>query len=105
MITASEATGQISFWQDYLNTQFDPAHLLSELGFTVIFDVILIFLVWGKIVKPYIKAKLDQAHDELDAEHNVVDHNVQKTPRQPAARFDHTRHQPFPPEDKINAMH
>ena len=69
---------------DYLSTQFDPAHILSELGFTIVFDLILIWLVWGKLIKPYINRKVQRAHQELDEEHGV-EHPV-KAPERPVER-------------------
>jgi hypothetical protein len=65
----NEAGQHVSLWQDYLNTQFDPAHLLSELGFTVFFDLLVVFVIWGKFLKPRL---FKQIHDELDAEHGVT---------------------------------
>lgn len=47
MITAvAEAAKHVSLWTDYVHTQFDPAHLLSELGFTLFFDGIVAALLW-----------------------------------------------------------
>jgi hypothetical protein len=64
-----------NLWCDYVHTQFDPAHLLSELGFTIVFDFVLLWLVWGKILKPRI---MKQVHAELDAEHGITheDHDT-----------------------------
>lgn len=55
-----------SFWQDYLSIQFDPAHLLSELGFTLVFDL----LGW-LFVKKLVSKLLWKWHLEIDKEHGV----------------------------------
>jgi hypothetical protein len=62
--------------EDILQTVLSPSHIIAELIFSIVFDLVLIFLVWGKLIKPYVKRKLDQAHQELDAEHGV-DHHLQ----------------------------
>lgn len=78
MILADAAAPNCNLWCDYVATQFDPAHLLSELGFTIVFDFILLWLVWGKILKPRI---MKQVHKELDAEHGITheDHDDTST--------------------------
>lgn len=65
---AEEATNNLPLWKDYLQTQFDPAHLLSETGFTIVFDVVLGWFAWGKILKPRL---MKQVHQEIDKEHGV----------------------------------
>lgn len=62
----------MTLWQDYLATQFDPAHLLSELGFTLVFDGILAVL-WRRVLKPrLIRRTIDEAHHEIDASHGMA---------------------------------
>lgn len=59
---------------DYLHTQFDPAHLLSELGFTLVFDLLLIplfLLAYKKLIKPLIVKDL---HEAMDEEHGIEHH-------------------------------
>ena len=70
----NEAGHQVTLWQDYLSTQFDPAHLLSELGFTIAFEILQLVLwvwLWHKVIKPRWFA---QAHAAIDAEHGVEHH-------------------------------
>lgn len=74
MFLAEAGVNCTNLWCDYVSTQFDPAHLLSELGFTIIFDLILIWLVWGKLIKPYLRRQFEKQHEELDQEHGIV-HN------------------------------
>jgi ABC-type nickel/cobalt efflux system permease component RcnA len=71
---AEAGTACTSLWCDYLSTQFDPAHLLSELGFTIIFDLILVWLVWGKLIKPYLDKRVNQAHTDFDTDHGITHH-------------------------------
>jgi hypothetical protein len=71
----SDTTSCTTVWCDYLHTQFDAAHILSELGFTIVFDLVLLFLVWGKVIKPFLTRKLSKLHDDLDAEHHVEHHD------------------------------
>lgn len=69
VLADGDASAHLSLWQDYLQTQFDPAHLLSETGFTIVFDVIIGWLIWGKILKPRL---MKEVHKEIDAEHGVT---------------------------------
>lgn len=71
----------MTFFQDYLEVQFDPAHLLAELGFNLVFDFLVLWLIWGRIIKPYVASKLAQQHEELDVEHGV-DHDEYKSVEQ-----------------------
>jgi hypothetical protein len=63
IVFAVEASQHISFWQDYLQTQFDPAHILSELGFTAVFDG-LILALGGKCIKRYVLKTAHQEHQQ-----------------------------------------
>lgn len=56
----------MNFWQEYLHIQFDPAHLLAELGFTLVFDL----MAW-LLVKKLVNKILWRWHLELDKEHGV----------------------------------
>lgn len=68
VLADGDASKHLPLWKDYLQTQFDYAHLLSETGFTIVFDGIIGWLVWGKILKPRI---MKQVHTEIDTEHGV----------------------------------
>lgn len=108
MTLADAGSHCTTFWCDYVSTQFDPAHLLSELGFTIIFEllqVIVIVVLWRKAIKPLIERRINKVHAELDAEHHVVhhDHTEGEKPKQPEFHYDSDmvmRFQPFPPERK-----
>jgi hypothetical protein len=70
---------QVSFWQDYISVAFDPAHIFAELTYQLVFDVLVLFLLWSKFAKPYFEAKLKQQHKELDAEHGIDHHEEVET--------------------------
>jgi len=51
----------------------DPAHILAELGWTVIQDVLIIGLLYGVVFKRVILPKLRKdIHEEIDAEHGIT---------------------------------
>lgn len=54
----------MTFWQDYLSVQFDPAHCLSELVFSIIFELLQIVIV-AVIVRK-------RCHPKFDAEHGLT---------------------------------
>lgn len=60
-----------SLWIDYLSVQFDAAHLLAELGFSIVFElvqlVVVVFL-WRRIIKPRL---VKDVHKQIDSEHGV----------------------------------
>ncbi len=63
-----------TLWCDYVATQFDPAHLLSELGFTLVFTLVEL-LIWRKLIKPRIMNAIKrEVHTEIDTEHGIVHH-------------------------------
>lgn len=68
-----------TLWCDYYHTQVDPAHVLSELGFSIVFEIlqaVVIYVLWRKFIKPRWFAK---AHIEFDEEHGLThkgDHRV-----------------------------
>lgn len=60
-------------FDEYMHVAFDPAHILAELTFTLVFD--FLFLA---ILIPLIKATLNNfksnLHKELDEEHGIPPH-------------------------------
>lgn len=58
---------------EYLHVMFDPAHLLAELSFTIIFDFVFLAMLI-----PLIKIMLNNfrraLHKELDEEHGIEPH-------------------------------
>ena len=56
-------------WRDYLSVQFDPAHLLAELGFSIAFELAQLVLI-VKWLKPRLHKRFDRDHNLT---HNGVD--------------------------------
>ena len=54
----------------------DPAHIMAELGWTVIQDVVLIWLLYGTLWKKVIFPRL---HDKFDKEHAIEHHDDHKS--------------------------
>lgn len=74
-MSAEAGSSCATFLCDYLHTQFDPAHLLSETVFSLVQDVVIGFLLWGKGIKPYLARREERLHQQLDAEHHVEHHD------------------------------
>ena len=54
----------------------DPGHFIAEIGFTIVTDVVLVFLVWQLLIKkilvPRLKKQLRKdLHEELDKEMHI----------------------------------
>lgn len=62
----------LGFWQEVWSIFGDPAHIVAELGWTVIQDVILIWLLYGTLWKKVILPKL---HEKFDREHKITHHD------------------------------
>lgn len=61
------------FWQEYVHVAFDPAHILGELTFTLVFDfLILVLLV--RFIKGFMNSFKKELHTELDEEHGIPPH-------------------------------
>ena len=56
--------------ESFVEIATDPAHILAELVFTLVFDLVIIAFIWGVIFKklllPLITKKV---HAEIDIEH------------------------------------
>ena len=56
--------------ESFVEIATDPAHILAELVFTLVFDLVIIAFIWGVIFKklllPFITKKV---HEEIDVEH------------------------------------
>jgi len=54
----------------------DPSHILAELAWTLIQDVVLIWLLYGTVWKKMILPRLRrEIHKEIDEEHNITHHD------------------------------
>lgn len=50
----------------------DPAHVMAELGWTIIQDILIIGLLYGIVFKKVILPKLQKdIHKEIDIEHGI----------------------------------
>ena len=66
------------FWSDFVSIATDPAHLLFEFLFSVVFDFIIVTLLYGIVVQKVIIPRLRKSlHEEIDTEHGV-DHPKDK---------------------------
>lgn len=74
MITAGaeHAHDEHGFWEEFLGLLTDPAHLAFELVFTLVFDLLVVTVLYGIIVKKIIIPRLRKSiHEEIDREHGV----------------------------------
>ena len=57
-------------WNEYVHLIMDPAHGLAEITYTLMFDVLIVGLIWGvlfnKLLLPKIKRDI---HSEIDSSH------------------------------------
>ncbi|MBJ7280519.1 MAG: hypothetical protein JHD31_01410 [Rhodoluna sp.] len=54
----------------------DPSHIIAELGWTLIQDIVLIWLLYGTVWKKMILPRLRrEIHKEIDEEHNITHHD------------------------------
>ena len=65
------AAGDIPVWQDAWSIFTNPGHIIAELGWTIIQDVILVWLLYGTLWKKVILPRL---HEKFDKEHKIVHH-------------------------------
>ena len=56
-------------WLDAWSVFTDPGHIIAELGWTIIQDVILVWLLYGTLWKKVILPRL---HEKFDKEHGVT---------------------------------
>ena len=66
--------GMMNLWHDYLDVALDPAHILAELTFTLIFDGLVIALLLPLFKAAMINIK-KSLHKELDEEHGIPTHD------------------------------
>lgn len=67
-----EAQAQQGLWGEAWSIFIDPSHIMAELGWTIIQDVIMIWLLYGIVFKKMILPRLRrEIHKEIDEEHNI----------------------------------
>jgi len=73
LLILAEAHGaNKSFWQDFTSVLLDPAHILSELVFSVVFDVLVGYLIWGLLIRRVLIPRLRRdIHREVDEEQHI----------------------------------
>ncbi len=62
----------MSIWEEAWGIFTDPAHIMAELSWTIIQDVILVWLLYGTVWKKMILPRL---HEKFDKEHKIVHHD------------------------------
>ena len=61
-----------TMWQHAWEIFSDPAHIIAELGWTIIQDGLVIWLLYGIVFRRIILPKLRKdIHKEIDLEHNI----------------------------------
>jgi hypothetical protein len=63
-------------WEEAWSIFTDPSHIIAELGWTVIQDVGLIWLLYGTLWKKVILPRL---HEKFDREHAIEHHDDDHT--------------------------
>ena len=67
------------WWTEFLGLWVDPAHLLFELTFTIVFDFLIIAVIYRVIILKLIVPRLRrEIHAEIDAEHGIAPHGNEK---------------------------
>jgi hypothetical protein len=65
----------MSIFEEAWSVFTDPAHVMAELGWTIIQDVILVWLLYGTLWKKVILPRL---HEKFDKEHKIVHHETEE---------------------------
>ena len=66
---AGHDAASLSVWEEAWSIFTDPSHIMAELGWTIIQDVILVWLLYGTLWKKVILPRL---HEKFDKEHKIV---------------------------------
>jgi hypothetical protein len=70
---AHEAAGGL--WAEFWALFTDPAHAMAELAMSVIWDVVIITLIYQLLIKRWLYPRWsNKVHHEIDAEHGVDHH-------------------------------
>lgn len=76
VIENSEHAASAGLWEEAWAIFSDPSHIIAELGWTLIQDVVLIWLLYGTVWKKMILPRLRrEIHKEIDEEHNIQHHD------------------------------
>lgn len=63
-----------SLLEEYMHVAFDPAHILAELTFTLVFDFLFLALLIP-LIRRTLKNFTNTLHRELDEEHGIPPHD------------------------------
>jgi uncharacterized membrane protein len=59
-----------TLWEEFWHIFTDPAHVLSEIAWHLIIELVIITLIYGIVIKKIIIPKLRKdIHKEIDKEH------------------------------------
>ena len=62
-----------SVWDDAWGIFTSPGHIIAEVSWTIIQDVVIIWLLYGTVFKKVILPRLrKEIHQEIDEEHNIT---------------------------------
>ncbi|MBC9704868.1 MAG: hypothetical protein H9W81_07810 [Enterococcus sp.] len=62
----------VGFWAEFFSLLTDPAHLAFEFVFSIVFDFLIVTIIYGVVVKKVIIPRLRKSiHEEIDREHGV----------------------------------
>lgn len=71
-LAASHDEEAHGLWEEAWAIFTDPSHIIAELGWTIIQDVLVIWLAYGILFKKVILPRLrHEIHKEIDEEHNI----------------------------------
>ncbi len=71
-ITEVSNTENYNLWADAWSIFTNPGHIIAEVGWTIIQDVVIIWLLYGTVFKKIILPRLrKEIHEEIDEEHNI----------------------------------
>jgi hypothetical protein len=71
-IAAEHDSAEHDLWGEAWSIFTDPSHIIAELGWTIIQDVVIIWLIYGTVFKKIILPRLrKEIHKEIDEEHNI----------------------------------
>lgn len=64
-----------SFWDELWSITFDPAHIVSELIWQLVFDGLFVALLYGVVFKRWLLPRIRrEIHEDIDEEHGIEHH-------------------------------
>ena len=62
--------------ETWMSIALDPNHIIAELLFTIVFDGLVVALLWGIVFKRMILPRLRRdIHKEIDEQHGIEPHD------------------------------